>query len=199
MTFIGDLSIKDAELLSQYSQHKDVMEFGSGGSTQVFDKHAKSILSIETDPNWIDAVMPLTKKARYWLYENYISVINKYDVIYVDGEWSKRFDFAKNTWKNLKEGGSMLFHDTRREKDRTYVEKFIKFIGSDFKVVWNENHSNITVIKKELGSIDETNKFLEYENWNKAEGKEDWMCNALLERPHNWKQILNEADKKANT
>ena len=51
--FIGDLSTQDAAVLATMAQGARVLEFGAGGSTQIFAAVADGCVSMETDGDWI--------------------------------------------------------------------------------------------------------------------------------------------------
>lgn len=190
LIYIGDLSRKDAELLADYATDKDVLEFGAGGSTQIFDQVAKSVTTVETSQEWIEATKKLcTEKV---LFIGYDEPIDKtYDIIFVDGYWAKRLDFANRHWDKLNENGVILFHDTRRDKDKRIVSQFLLANPDNIRVIWNENASNITSVAKSDKRFEVAQfKNLSYENWNETEGKEKWMYKATEKRPRGWKAKL---------
>ena len=199
MKFIGDLSKQDVSVLKRCAKGKKVLEFGCGGSTQIFSQIAGSVLSLETHKGWIKVTKEIIAELGGESYEirflNHVmdfKLTEKYDVIFVDGEWGKRLEFAIKAWPYLKEDGVMLFHDTRRDKDKNIVSKFfISKIKENLSLTFNYRNSNISVIKKGVErKVNENNYDLPYENWNEVEGKEKWMYNGMEERPTNWKELL---------
>lgn len=197
MKFIGDLSKQDVSVLKRYAKGKKVLEFGCGGSTQIFSQIAGSVLSLETHKGWIKVTKEIIAELGGESYEirflNHVmdfKLTEKYDVIFVDGEWGKRLEFAEKAYPYLKEGGRILFHDTRRDKDKKIVDIFYFSIKGDASIYFNYSGSNITVIRKGKKGFNEENRNLPYENWNEVEGKEKWMYNGMEERPINWKELL---------
>jgi predicted O-methyltransferase YrrM len=176
--FIGDLSLQDADVLVRYaSQSKSVLEFGSGGSTQLLSQSGvDSITSVETDASWIE----LTKQRLFQIsdacpveFVGYTTQFNKqFDLILVDGVDHLRREFAIETWKYLNVGGVMIFHDTRRFNDfqnAAWVAQlyFNEIRQLDVNATASDGiSSNITVIHK---------KVLEpCVNWNFTENKPFW-------------------------
>ncbi len=178
--YIGDLSRADAELLAHYARGAShILEFGSGGSTQVLAQSSSpdaALISVETDLAWIQrtqknlARLSIHKQVHFVAYREWRSIANaksSFDLIFNDGIDKFRRRFALETWPLLKVGGRLLFHDTRREKDfrnvLALVQKHFLEIAS---VGLNEAGSNITVI---------TRKTLEpWVDWNVIEGRAKW-------------------------
>ena len=171
--FIGDLSIEDAWSLADMAQGRRVLEFGSGGSTQIFAQVAKLVTSVETDPTWIartkDNLALLGEHAPVeFVPFDLFTCRAEYDVIFVDGVPDKRLEFAQATWPCLSKGGSMIFHDTRRFEYFREAAWVMQLHFSEISTVLiNENDSNLTLI----GKRDEP---LHYVNWNDVEGKPLW-------------------------
>ena len=180
--FIGDLSLQDADVLSEYGKKsKTVLEFGVGGSTQILSQcGCESITCIETDPYWIDltskrlAQIDNASKVEFFSYDQLDAVVadKQYDLIFVDGIDYLRRDFAVKTWQNLKVNGIMLFHDTRRFEDfqnSTWVAQlyFNEISKIDVNIAAsNGKSSNMTIIHKK--------SFEPWENWNYTENKPLW-------------------------
>jgi len=173
MDFIGDLSREDAGILEWYGQRAPrILEFGAGGSTQIFAQCEPDVLiSVETAPEWVEK----TKKniAQYSPVTQPIFVTygshprQEYDLIFVDGIWGLRKDFAQTTWPLLANHGWMIFHDTRRSFDAENVFTVARmFYDEVLKIEVNEEQSNCTVVHKRPR--------LEYVDWNKSEGKPAW-------------------------
>ncbi len=174
MNFIGDLSRQDADVLEEYGHRSPrILEFGAGGSTQIFAQcQPMFLISVETAQVWIDR----TKKnlARFQPCTDPIFVqydehpIQEFDLIFVDGFWDLRLDFARKTWPLLRRNGVMIFHDTRRSFDAENVFKIAKTYWDEVgKIYMNLDDSNCSVIYK--------CPKVKYENWNETEGKEPWM------------------------
>lgn len=174
MNFIGDLSKQDAEVLQHFGfRAPRILEFGAGGSTQIFAQCQPDVLvSVETSQEWIDK----TKKniERYQPCTDPVFVQfgshprSTYDLIFVDGVWDLRNDFAKSTWPLLDQNGVMIFHDTRRWFDAHNVLDVAKTYWDEIdQINLNYVNSNCAIIKK--------CKKVEYVNWNETEGKPIWM------------------------
>ena len=181
--FIGDLSEADAAVLTKYAQAaRYILEFGAGGSTQIFVQasHPQArITSVETDPKWItitkQRLRRLSARARCE-FANYTTWLVKprptsCDLVFVDGAWPLRRKFAVAAWPLLRENGVMLFHDTRRAKDVANVAALITHKFEEIgEVLLNEQvngaTSNITVVKKKRREP--------YVNWKRSEKKPIW-------------------------
>lgn len=176
--FLGDLSLEDADVLAQWAkQSRCILEFGSGGSTQIISQcGADSIVSVETDPTWVETTQSRLNKltnATPVVFKSYTTQFDQtYDMIFVDGRWHERFDFATAAWSHLRTGGVMLFHDTRRDFDfeiamKTAQRHFLEIERIDVNArASNGRSSNITVLHKK--------PYEPYVNWNETEGKPLW-------------------------
>lgn len=171
--FIGDLSLEDASILALYGRKsKSIIEFGAGGSTQIFSQCLPDIfVSVETSEYWIERTKSNLNKIINKTnpdFRNYGTYTEgKYDLIFVDGIDELRRDFAINHWNSLRVGGVMIFHDTRRFIDfqnaAWVAQLFYKEIS---KIDVNYENSNMTIIHKKDAT--------EYVNWNFNEGKPLW-------------------------
>jgi precorrin-6B methylase 2 len=178
--FVGDLSLQDANILSEISKNADVLEFGSGGSTQIFAQCANTIVSVETEHLWIDKTKKnlnllgahaQTKFVSYDLFKP----TGKYDVIFVDGVLGKRLAFATDTWSLLKTSGKMVFHDTRHFENFKEVAWIMQLYFKEVsRVEINYKDSNLTIVQKR--------EPLEYINWNNEENKPKWAY-GIEEKP----------------
>lgn len=179
--FVGDLSIADAHVLLQYAKRSShILEFGVGGSTQIFaQQNPKMLVCVETDPTWASIVtdkithdFPKASKPIIIGYTNRFH--QRFDIIFVDGVDDKRLDFARGTWHALNNGGVMLFHDTRRQNDLRNALTIAHEFGSEVQgVLINYLDSNITVLYK-------SHRQLQYENWQEVEGLPAAAYNLLL-------------------
>lgn len=183
MEFIGDLSENDADLLESYANSfSKILEFGSGGSTQIFAQCLPKVLvSVETDPFWIERTiknLEMFEEKTNPVFVPYDAYpVQEYDLIFVDGVWDKRLDFAIKTWPLLDKHGVMIFHDTRRWFDAENAFRLCaKFYDEIDCVIVNENDSNCTIIMK--------CPRIEYVNWNETEGKPKWAY-GIGEKPVN--------------
>lgn len=171
--FIGDLSIQDAKVLVKLgSQAKHILEFGAGGSTQIFAQcKPKTLISVETDLHWVQLTEKRIKKLSDItepLFINYGRHPQQpFDLIFVDGVDNLRKEFAIDTWNLLTVGGVMVFHDTRRFIDFANAAWIAQLHFNEIsKIEVNVDDSNMTVIYKK--------QYQPYENWNYTEGKPLW-------------------------
>jgi spermidine synthase len=180
--WIGDLSLQDAEILTQFGLHTQrILEFGSGGSTQIFAQcKPDEIISIETDPAWItltqqrlDQISDKTD-VKFISYDLYPGFVNgkTFDLILVDGIDYLRRDFAINSWKLLEVDGFMIFHDTKRFQDFQNASWVAQLYHNEIKQIdvnarcCNGKSSNMTILHKKSHEP--------YENWNYTENKPLW-------------------------
>lgn len=183
--FIGDLSLEDADVLAGHSQNsRSILEFGVGGSTQVIAQcGVKSMMCVDTDPRWIEitaARLTQIENATPVMFSAYTtSFTEQYDLILVDGIDHLRREFAIDTWKYLKPGGVMLFHDTRRFQDFQNAAWVAQLYFNEISSIdvnaraSNGQSSNITVLHK---------KTLEpYVNWNHTENKPAWAYGSTMD------------------
>jgi predicted O-methyltransferase YrrM len=170
--FTGDLSLEDAGVLLDYAnQSADILEFGSGGSTQLFSQStAKTIVSVETDPGWIALTksrLNLLDKIPVTFIEYTTKFNQEFDLIFVDGIDYLRREFAIETWKYLRVGGTMIFHDTRRFGDFQNCAWVAQLYFNEIsQILVNTHNSNITVLHKKAHEP--------YVNWNHTENKPQW-------------------------
>lgn len=174
--FVGDLSNQDVRLLAQLGKKsKAILEFGVGGSTQIFAqcRPERGLVCVDTDPSWIDRTKNNLLRISHdkWAVPRFVPYDlftgGAFDLIFVDGAPDKRLAFAMRAWPMLEAGGKMVFHDTRRFE---YFREAAWVIQSFFAEVRlasvNPGNSNLTIIEK--------GEALAYENWNDAEGKPSW-------------------------
>lgn len=174
--FIGDLSLEDADVLAGYAQNADsILEFGSGGSTQIFAQFkASTVVSVETDTDWIDITQKRLKQINKEVeFVPYTTTFNQlFDLIFVDGVDHLRKEFAIETWKYLKSDGVMIFHDTRRFQDFQNAAWVSQLYFNEIKTIdinataSNKVSSNLTVLHKK--------PLEQYVNWNDVENKPKW-------------------------
>ena len=178
--YVGDLSRADAAVLHNFGCGADsILEFGAGASTQIFAQcNPRRFVCVETSSEWVErtkdnlALLGVEAKVQFADFENFPSY--PYDVIFVDGVWEKRAEFAMRAWPMLAEDGVMIFHDTRRPYDIENVCLILKhywseifMISVNYLHITEKNRSNCTVIRK--------GPKVAYEDWNQAEAKSPWM------------------------
>jgi len=181
MKYVGDLSRQDAALLARYARGaRAVLEFGVGGSTQIFAQtlsEQASFLSLDTDPKWIAKTrenlrrLGVGDRCQLRRYEDWAPDTVQFDLIFNDGAGRLRRDFAFRSFPLLAIGGALLFHDTRRRQDIRNVLSLIEIFFEEIEHVHLNEHvdgasSNITVVRKK--------KREPYVNWNVVEGRPAW-------------------------
>lgn len=174
--FVGDLSIADAKLLAELgAKSTHILEFGVGGSTQIFAQcKPNTLVCVDTDAGWIARTKENLTRISHddWVAPQFVpydffKFEGAYDLIFVDGAPEKRLDFAMRAWPILDTGGRMIFHDTRRfEYFREAAWVMQSFFGEVVHVSVNADDSNLTIIEKGPTRV--------YENWNLTEGKPMW-------------------------
>lgn len=180
--FIGDLSLQDADVLCHYGkQSKSILEFGVGGSTQLFAQCKPELLCcVETDPSWVELTKTRLDKIKdktdpiFFTYEEtpWIDQKDKFDLVFVDGVDNLRLDFAIKNWACVKDYGVMIFHDTRREQDFKNAAWIAQMFFNEISNIHvnvaasNGKSSNITVLRKK--------PYEPYVNWNYDEDKPLW-------------------------
>ena len=190
--FIGDLSLEDADVLAKVSlKAQNILEFGVGGSTQLFmQSGTKYLVSVDTHPEWIDVTKERLKQISsntnitFLNYNDAIPNIS-YNVIFVDGfdhcNENLRLNFAIRTWSLLSNNGIMLFHDTRVKHHAANVLDLIKEFHdevdhADFNIkASNGVSSNISIVYKKIKEP--------YVNWNYNENKPDWAYGRMGHDP----------------
>jgi hypothetical protein len=99
---------------------KLIFEWGSGNSSLFFAKRAKTVTSIEHDPQWFETLLIQRKdnmELRFCeMGENYTNAIHyndvEYDIISIDGEITTRLECAKQAIKKLKTNGLIILDNS---------------------------------------------------------------------------------------
>lgn len=189
--FIGDLSLEDADILAKYAkQSVNILEFGVGGSTQIFSQcFPSTFVAVDNNQFWIDVtnkrIQSLENKVNprfhlwnpdnvsvdpYHIFSDYNEGF--FDTIFIDGFWHYRKMFANASWNLLKPGGVVIFHDTKRHFDFEIAIDFAKEKYTEIKLIKtnaeasNGKSSNMTVLHKKVAEP--------YVNWHETEGKPEW-------------------------
>ena len=178
--FVGDLSIQDAKVLVDLgSKSTYILEFGVGGSTQIFAQcNPVKLVCVETDPAWVtrttenlSRITSTERVAPVFVPYDLFKHEGCFDLIFVDGIPDKRLEFAMHAWSILDVGGKMVFHDTRRfEYFREAAWVVQSFFSEVSQVEINVGGSNLSVITKCAP--------VHYENWNHTEDKPLWAYGA---------------------
>lgn len=140
------------EYLRQFDlRGKQVFEWGSGASTLYWLQRAKSVTSIENNPQWFDAMVRMTdNKARLILDETdrfpfrIRDEVDKFDVIVIDS-YGYRYDCAVEAVDKLAAGGVIILDNSDWHPGTAGVLKkrgLIQVDFSGFKVT--ECHASTT-------------------------------------------------------
>ena len=132
----GDLSRADFVVLTQLCRGKDVVEYGVGGSTLLFSRIAKSVVSFETKQVWADRVTEQLAQVKDKRCEPEIVIIGEEhdgstvkglvrtcDVFFNDGWAAMRHHFLLEFWLQIRV--CCILHDTRATYAANVVKKFI--------------------------------------------------------------------------
>lgn len=189
MNYLGDLSKQDYEILKDLSLNsKNILEFGIGASTQILRNFSDgNLTSLETSPFWIDITkqnlnfLSIKKEVNFLSYEEFKPTSEQYDLIFNDGIDSLRNEFGIKSWQNLKIGGIIAYHDTRRRQDVQNVMDLVNNFKDEVEsIIFNKDDSNITLVKKKIkddiifsNNIDVNKILLEspHYDWNDSEMK----------------------------
>jgi predicted O-methyltransferase YrrM len=175
LRYIGDISRQDAQVLATFAAGaRRILEFGVGGSTQVLAQCAPpegSIVTIDTSPEWIErtqirsARLGIGRDVTYLSYAEWSAMRQEtVDLVFVDGIDELRLPFAREAWKSLRVGGTMLFHDTRRARDAGNVLQLVTEHHLEVeRVEMNIRASNISAVVKKVAEP--------YVDWNVVEGR----------------------------
>jgi len=180
MIYLGDLSSADAALLAAAARDTpSILEFGVGGSSQIFaqsaPEHAR-ITSLDTSADWIARTatilraMDLEHRVLFRSYADWAREPDRkcYDLLFDDGIDVLRLDFANRAWPLLRPGGKLIFHDTRRPRDWVNVLRFAAEHYLEIGAIEpNAAASNLSIITKQRCQA--------YENWNVSEGRSPVM------------------------
>lgn len=190
---VGELSRADIHVLANLAKRSTrILEFGSGGSTLAFAQFAPPgarIVSVETEPKWIDmtreklARVQRERSVEFLPYAEWKSRLESqwawFDLVFVDGLESERPRFAEESWRMIQPGGVQAWHDCRWTQ---IVQAALQHVANHFQEVdvmqiGAGMRSNVLTISKrvEAPELDDPAK----------ERNEDWMS-AHAELPRNW-------------
>lgn len=96
---------------------KSVLEFGCGYSTLFWASRAKSVLSVEHNPDWhrrISPLLPPHVDLQLRSLENYATVSGTYDIVVIDGyvRDRTRYRCAKASFPCLNQGGFIVLDNS---------------------------------------------------------------------------------------
>jgi hypothetical protein len=109
------------EYLKQFDfVDKHIFEYGSGNSSIFWSLLAKSVTSVEIDPEWFETIsksksknLSIHLKEEQFEYVDFIENANKlYDVIVIDGAY--RYDCAKAAIKCISDDGLIILDNSER-------------------------------------------------------------------------------------
>lgn len=166
----ADLSRADVVELHRLCSGKDVVEFGAGGSTVLFSKCCKSVVSYEHDRRWLE----LTRRrlAREALTNaKLVTLPNwdppkqlpKADVYFIDGRNTHRAKWANHVLQ-LQVTRVVAVHDSRRSdimKGYGFLLQCPLMLHLD-RIEFHPGNSNLLVIYPREESV-------AWENWNVTE------------------------------
>ncbi len=174
---IGDLSKEDRAVLKRLAESRNrILEGGVGASTQILTHYGNGTVdAYDTDPKWLERVrdvlfpqVGVRGVCGFHRYETGTTKFSrKYDMVFVDLEWTLRLEFALKAWDRLVPGGILVFHDGKRSKD---IGNALHFFAIKYREVQNievcPEQSNLIVFTKR-------DKRIDYTNWHKEEGLTD--------------------------
>ncbi len=184
MHFIGDLSDQDVAVLGRAALTATwLLEFGCGGSTQVLANYSRPqtyFFSVDTEQAWIDRTRENCRRLgiRRQFGVNYLLwdatqpppiPRRAFDLIFIDGLRDLRLPFARAAWGNLADGGTLYWHDCRREKDLREIGMFVQeHVAAVQSLQVAVEESNLAAITKRT--------YLPLQDWH--QGKELWELGA---------------------
>ena len=171
---------------------KRILEFGVGASSYIFHQNADSdatILHVDTNAKWIELTKnnlaalvgdeyDAPTDYRFCCFDHTADAHKacaevlgkcqacvpggKYDLILVDGYTPIREAFMGEAWPYLAVGGSMVFHDSRREWIAAFVANLVRDNHLNIeKIDFHPLDSNMIVVKRGVTK--------QYFDWNKTE------------------------------
>lgn len=123
---VGNIDREDVEALAKLAkQSSRILEFGTGGSTQCFRQWAPLnawIWSVDTDPKWQERTKENLHKLQadedvtFLAYDGWREHFHDhawFDLVFVDGLFERRMEFARRAWPLVQPGGMLCFHDCK--------------------------------------------------------------------------------------
>jgi len=113
---------------------KRVFEFGSGNSTLWWAAHARSVRSVEHNPEWHENMVPRVPENVKLLLETdekkYVSTLDgEYDVIIIDAEW--RDKCAEQALKHISDTGLIIVDDAQRVQNYSEYKRALGLLQND--------------------------------------------------------------------
>lgn len=176
-TIEGDLSRADVVVLTLLCRGKDVVEFGLGGSTLILSEIAKSLVTYETKPVWVERFPQIKSEVKVIAENSDGSSVRGLgrpcDVLFADGWAAMRHHFMLEFWPHIRD--CVILHDTRSVYAGNCVQKFFAaydppttgwglnpYLATLKSIDWNWLESHMCVLHKR-------NCMLKYEDWKKTE------------------------------
>jgi len=181
----GDLSRADAVVLVQACRGKEVVEYGVGASTYLLSQCARSLISFETETEWIDRVQEQLNEIDYKTCTPKIVQIPRTphelpkhpcDVLFNDGHSPLREEFLKQYWPDFVRD-PIILHDARCPTGTNLIRNLMdwytpraegdvwphnRYVACLERIDWCPQESNMIVLRRR-------NAELRYENWNLTE------------------------------
>lgn len=131
----GDISRADAVCLTELCDDRRVVEFGVGASTMVLSRCARTVLSYDTDPVWLEKTkvrlvrMPDKVCSPELRYFEEVPEVPECDVLWIDGLVAKRQEFTEKNFARAKE--LVILHGALRN-GHSYGQAFLPEIMNKF-------------------------------------------------------------------
>ena len=145
----GDLSRADVVALTLLCRNKRVIEFGLGGSTIILKQIAKSLITYETKPVWVDRFKEKTPDCDIRIVEetkdgsSWKGLGEECDVVFSDGWAAMRAPFIFEFWPYLKE--CAITHDSRIVYGPRCVALFAEKYNPPIPKQWGHNPFTATL------------------------------------------------------
>jgi len=113
-----------------------VLEHGAGGSTLWFAERAESVVTVEHDPAWREAI-------RNWAPSNVTLLtaldhtLGQFDLFFIDGEHEQRARCLEQAYKIVKPGGWVVLDNANRPE---YVDEREAFAEHAVRVRYFDNN-----------------------------------------------------------
>ena len=103
-----------------------VLEFGTGISTKLFHDFGCEIISVETDPRWVERAKPECPRATFMLWDNKTLpeglAEEHFDLVFVDGVTPRDLQLQIA----IKVADKILIHDGARQHEQEIISKYLR-------------------------------------------------------------------------